>query len=84
MPKVIDSSLPPGLRPEALLLLCVAGTSPAASKAARIRELLAQGIDWDTALRLAMHNRIPTLLYWHLNDATGVSDADGDSGSKDL
>jgi hypothetical protein len=71
LPKATENLPTPGLRPEAELLLCAAGTLPPETRSSRIRELLSHDIDWDAVLRLAMHNRIPTLLYRHLEDAGG-------------
>ena len=66
MTETTDTFRPPGLRPEAELLLWSARISPEEERVAAIRALVAGGIDWDALLRLAMHNRIPTLLYQHL------------------
>ncbi|MFC1889576.1 nucleotidyltransferase family protein [Thermodesulfobacteriota bacterium] len=65
-----DTPLPPGLRPEAKLLLWVARICTEDERTAHIRTLLDDGIDWDYLLQLSRHNRLQSLLYWHLKTVT--------------
>ena len=53
--------------PEHELLLHCARTATTSSGAAEIITLIAQGIDWDALLRVALHHRLMPLLYWRLN-----------------
>ena len=64
-----DTLRPPGLRPEANLLLWVARICSEDERASRIRGFLEDGIEWDYLLQLSRHNRLQSLLYWHLKEA---------------
>ncbi len=55
--------------PEAKLLLCCAQISEEPERAARIRSLLREEIDWPHLLRMALPHGMMPLLYWHLNAA---------------
>lgn len=67
MPASANTPMQPGFRPEARLLLAVASEGKESDRHSRIRTLLEEEIDWDLLLRLALHNRVHTLLYWNLN-----------------
>src|SRR5215212_1930822 len=55
-------------RPEVDLLLCCASTHEDSDRAARIRTLLDEGIDWTYLLRTARIHGTASLLYWSLNN----------------
>jgi hypothetical protein len=57
-----------GQRPEDELLLCCARTSIDAARAARIKALLGQGIDWDYLIRTALRHGLMPLLYRNLKN----------------
>lgn len=55
------------MRPEAELLLCCARSQMDSARAARIRALLQEGIDWSCLLQRALPHGLAPLLYWNLN-----------------
>jgi hypothetical protein len=58
---------PPGIRPEAELLLRLARVAPDDATTERVRSLLRGELDWAHLLRVAeMHGTAP-LVYWHLD-----------------
>lgn len=69
MQPISKNSTPPGIRPEAEILLCVAGAGDEEAKNARLRALVHDGIDWKELKRAAAEGRVTSLLYWHLKAA---------------
>ena len=73
----ITGGLPIDLRPiddrEMELLIHCARASIESERAERIRELAADGLDWDRLLKLAQRNGLSPLLYLHLNQICAAS-----------
>ena len=69
--------LPVDLRPhddrEMLLLIDCARASVEPERAARIRERVTAGLNWDRLLTLARRNGLAPLLYWHLSQICAAS-----------
>src|SRR5687767_7909069 len=57
---------PPGLRPEAELLICCARVRPNSHDYERIEALLRKEIDWDLLLEMAKKHKLTPLLYLNL------------------
>lgn len=54
------------LRPELELILCCARTQMDPERAHRVRDLLQQGLKWQSLVREAQAHCLTPLLYWHL------------------
>ena len=59
----------PGLRPEALLLLCAASPLATPARSAQLRSAIKRDIDWQYLFDVGAHNEVLPLLYWSVNAA---------------
>ena len=61
------SAPPPHRRPEHELILCCTRTVLAPERAARLRTLAQEKLDWLSLVAIAAKGRVEPLLYWHLS-----------------
>lgn len=63
--------IPPGLRPEAQILLSIGSVEEDTERASQIRAALKHEVDWGYFLRLCVHNRVLPLAYRNLKEFSG-------------